>query len=418
MRLRPLTKHIREQNWFAVRRHLVSPKLSWVAALLCVGCTDVTSREKVEPPYITSSTPLRIVSANDGDALKSVWGSGRNLPDSISVIDLSPNTPPVTRTVSGTVPNTFGGAPLSAIVSNGQYAFIPNHPFGTDDKEEFIESQISVVDLTTPDLTVVAILPLPHHAWQVMAHPDGARVIAISDHQFHLFKMDSGQPQLIAKSEPFPRYFTSFAISPDGRSIIATAAERLDFSTPVELHHFTLEGDSIGHDTRIEIEPEVGDIDQPFAPRFSPNGKRALVLNGLGISAKPPLDAVLNIDMTIDPPKVTDMIPNVAQGLESLAFHPSNHFAVVTCIDGPYIGHLAVIDMTSPSMRLLYYLPIEFVPQGIEFSPDGSMLFVQATTANHINVYNVDGMKLIKSPYVLRTGEGPASMALITRGTK
>jgi len=43
------------------------------------------------------------------------------------------------------------------------------------------------------------------------------------------------------------------------------------------------------------------------------------------------------------------------------------------------------------------------------------MLFVQATTANHINVYAVDGMKLVKSPYVLRTGEGPASMALSSR---
>jgi len=49
--------------------------------------------------------------------------------------------------------------------------------------------------------------------------------------------------------------------------------------------------------------------------------------------------------------------------------------------------------------------------QGIEFSPDGSMLFVQATTAHHIDVYGVEGMKLVRGPYVLRTGEGPASMA-------
>jgi len=46
------------------------------------------------------------------------------------------------------------------------------------------------------------------------------------------------------------------------------------------------------------------------------------------------------------------------------------------------------------------------------FSPDGSLLFVQATTANHINMYDVDSMKLVKKPYVLRTGEGPASIAL------
>ena len=51
----------------------------------------------------------------------------------------------------------------------------------------------------------------------------------------------------------------------------------------------------------------------------------------------------------------------------------------------------------------------------MEFSPDGSNLFVQATTAHHIAVYSVDGMRLVPSPFVLHTGEGPASMALTSR---
>jgi hypothetical protein len=32
--------------------------------------------------------------------------------------------------------------------------------------------------------------------------------------------------------------------------------------------------------------------------------------------------------------------------------------------------------------------------------------------ADHIDVYRIDGMNLVRSPYVLHTGEGPASMAL------
>jgi hypothetical protein len=156
----------------------------------------------------------------------------------------------------------------------------------------------------------------------------------------------------------------------------------------------------------------VGEIDQPFAPRFSPDGARALVLNGLGLAAKPPLDAVLSIDMTAKPPRVTEAIPNVAQGLESVAFHPGGRFAVITCLDGPYVAHLAVVDLTVSPMQLLYHLPMAYDPQGIEFSPDGSMLFVQVSAAHHIDAYSVDGMKLVRSPYVLHTGEGPASMAL------
>lgn len=379
-----------------------------LVAALGTGCTTVDSPNIVDPPYVVSSSPLRIVSANDGDANRR---RGTELPDSITVIDLSPDAPPLTRTVSGTVPNTFAGAPSSAILLGGRYAAIPNHPWGQDD-EIRLPSQISIVDMDAPDLPVVATLPLPDHAWQVASHPDGERLIAISDHRFHLIEVEAGRPRVVAQSEPFPSYFTSFAIGPNGRSIIATAAEELAYSTTVELHLFVLEGNTIRHVLQIEIDPEVGEIDQPFAPRFSPDGSRALVLNGLGIAAMPPLDAVLSVDMTLETPRVTEAIPNVAQGLESAAFHPSGDFAVITCIDGPYVGHLAVVDLTVSPMQLLYYLPMAFVPQGIDFSPDGEMLFVQANMAHHIDVYRVTGMKLVRSPYVLHTGEGPASMAL------
>ena len=64
-------------------------------------------------------------------------------------------------------------------------------------------------------------------------------------------------------------------------------------------------------------------------------------------------------------------------------------------------------------MTILYYITVDAFTQGIEFSPDGSMLFVQSTKSTHINVYAVDGYKLTIHPYVLRTGEGPGSMALI-----
>lgn len=420
MILRRVIAHSIRRQWTAAgqfaERYSAHAKPIGIIAMLCAGCAGMDEKAAIAPPYITSPTALRIVSANDGDALTSVSGTQRRLPDSVTVIDLSPDAPPVTRTVSGTVPNSYSGAPISAIVADGRYAFIPNHPFGLRDNPGAIKSQVSVVNLDAADLPVIATFDLPHHAWQVMAHPDGVRVIAASDHRFHIFKVDAGLPKLIAESGPFGGYLISFAISPDGRSILATAAERLDYSTPVELHLFMLEGDAIRHATRIGIDPELGEIDQPFAPRFSPDGARALVLNGLGIAAQPPLDAILSIDMTANPPSVTEAIPDVAQGLESLAFHPSGRFAVVTCIDGPYIGHLAVIDLTAPSMRLLYYLPIEYVPQGIEFSPDGSMLFVQSTTAGHISVYDVEELHLRRRPYVLRTGEGPATMALSPRG--
>jgi len=391
------------------RRKRRSRTLALLAASLGTGCTTVDIPGTDGPPYILSSAPLRIVSANDGDSNRR---RGEELPDSITVIDLSPHAPPLTRTVSGTVPSTFAGAPFSAILQDGKYGAIAYHPWRQADDRR-LPSQVSLVDLDAPDLRVVATLPLPDHAWQVASHPDGERLIAISDHHIHLIEFEAGRLKIVAQSDPFPGYFLSFAISPDGRSIIATAVKELPpVSAKVELHLFVLEGNTVRHALQIGIDPSVGEIDQPFAPRFSPDGSRALVLNGLGLAAKPPLDAVLSIDMTLETPKVTEAIPNVAQGLESAAFHPSGDFAVITCIDGPLVGHLAVVDLTVTPMRLLYYVPMAFVPQGIEFSPDGKMLFVQANMAHHIDVYTVKGMKLVRSPYVLHTGEGPASMAL------
>jgi len=385
--------------------------LAAAAILLLFGCSTTPTKYS-STPYVTSTIPLRIVSANDGDANQP---SGSERLDSITVIDVSRDAPPQTRTVIGTVPNTFNGAPSFAIISDGTYAVIPNHSWGQSGKSSQLPSQISVVDLDSTELKTVATLPLPEHAWQTAAHPDGERVMVISDHHLHLIEFDSGLPRIAAKSEFFPLFFISFAVSPDGNSVIATAADEIAYSAAVELHLFRLEEGEIRHMRRIEIDPEVGKIDQPFAPRFSPDGSRALVLNGLGLAGRPPQDAVLSIDLTLEVPRVTEAIPHVAQGLESVAFHPSGDFAVVTCIDGPYVGHLAVIDLSVSPMRLLYYLPMDVIPQGIEFSPDGEMLFVQVIMADHIDVYRVDGKNLIKSPYVLHTGEGPASMALIQR---
>lgn len=381
------------------------------AALLCFGCSTATTKD-ASAPYVISAFPIRIVSANDGAANQP---PGMEREDSITVIDLSPDTPPQTRTVSGTVPNTFNGAPTAAIISGGRYGVISNHSWGQSGESSRLSSQITVVDLDSKHLETVATLALPEHTWQLVAHPDGDKVVVISGRRLYLIEFDSGIPSIAAKSEPFPRYFLSFALSPDGAAVVVTAAEELSFATAVELHLFRIREGEIAHVRQIGIDPAVGDIDQPFAPRFSPDGSRVLVLNGLGLAGRPPQDAVLSIDLALEVPQVNQAIPNVAQGLESVAFHPSGEFAVVTCIDGPYVGHLAVIDLSVAPMRLLYYLPMGVIPQGIEFSPDGEMLFVQVIMADHIDVYAVDGMRLIKSPYVLHTGEGPASMGLIQR---
>jgi sugar lactone lactonase YvrE len=123
--------------------------------------------------------------------------------------------------------------------------------------------------------------------------------------------------------------------------------------------------------------------------------------------------------MTMDPPTATEVVPQVGDGIESVAIHPSGRFAVLSGLeDSPRAAvhqansHLAVVDLTAKPARLLYQLPVESLPEGIEFTPDGSQLFVQLTYSHRIAVFDIDGMMLKRSPFVIRTGHGPSSMAI------
>jgi DNA-binding beta-propeller fold protein YncE len=177
-----------------------------------------------------------------------------------------------------------------------------------------------------------------------------------------------------------------------------------------------LSGDRITHLHRINGVDGAGPVERLFSPRISPDGTRAIVLHDWGIGGKGTRDDVLIVDLDRNPPAITERVCQVADGLESLAFHPSGRFAVISCLekgsDAITTSHLAVIDVTTRPARLLSYIPIEPFPEGIEFTPDGSKLFVGTTLANHIVVFDVDGFALLRSPFVLPTGYAPASLAI------
>ena len=121
------------------------------------------------------------------NSIQSQWGSSVQFPNSLTVIDLVPDKPPLVKTIENAAPNTYAGAPYGAIISNVRYAFIPDHPFVATNSESLKPSSITTLDMDSDTLSTLTTIEVPHHAWQVMSHPDDKRVIAISDHQFHIF---------------------------------------------------------------------------------------------------------------------------------------------------------------------------------------------------------------------------------------
>jgi len=371
----------------------------------------------VAEPYLTTHQPTILFSVNDGEAPSLI----EEVPDaavpadSVTVIRLYPDRPPASRTVAGTTMSTIVGTPHAAII--GRFGVVTNHTVreGAQIRPGDVRGnhQIAVVDLLSDDLTVTDRIDTESGVWQAVAHPDGRRVIVALEDELRVFTVtDQGKLEELART-PTSGTAYSFALSPDGKTILASVLD--DFiDWDARTVRFDLKPDSTLSGPKT-VESNGHFVEGPFSPRFAPDGKSALILNGWG-DATGSMDDVVMVDMETN--RVVAVVPQVGDGLESLAYHPSGDFAVIACLNsygGTFSSQLAVIDLTSGTPRLLYHVPVDRIPEGIEFTPDGSMLFVGTSHANQIAVFDVKDKMLVRSPFVLPTGYGPSVMGLATR---
>jgi WD40 repeat protein len=383
---------------------------------LVLANTAAASAQEPAVPGIRTKQKLTILSANDGYIHRRPNPDAKDkkaiTQDSITVIQLGPDHPPIVKTVYGTVPNSIVGAPYMAMTGDGHYGFVTCQSSANDPKSPDL---LSVIDLADPDLKVVQTTKITNPKMALM-HPDGRRLLVPYVTGIQVFEMRDGRLELVKDNPTTDLRLGSIAITPKGDRI-ASQGRKKDGKTAV--HIFSYRDGVIEHQGEVKIKDGLPDWDGPFAFRFTPDGRRLVIPNGSGTPSKGSLDPVFIADMTLNPPTVTEVIPQVADGMESVAIHPSGKFAVLSCLDDTpraaihqANSHLAVVDLTSKPARLLYHLPVESLPEGIEFTPDGTQLFVQLTYAHRIAVFDVDGMMLKRSPFVLRVGHGPSSMAI------
>jgi len=384
--------------------------------------TALASAQEPDVPSIRTKQRLTILSANDGQIHRRPDPDAKAdkkvvTPDSITVIHLGPDHPPIVKTVYGTVPNTIAGAPYMAMTGDGHYGFVTSRSGTHEPKAPDI---LSVIDLADADLKVVQTIKVPNPKMALM-HPDGRRLLVPYDTGIQVFEMRSGRLELV-KDNATEFRLGSIAITPKGDRIATACSKK---GSKAAVHVFSYRDGVIEHLSEVKIKDGLPDWDGPFAFRFTPDGRRLIIPYGSGSPSKGKLDPVVIADMAMDPPTATEVIPQVADGIESVAIHPSGRFAVLSGLDDTPRGaihqassHLAVVDLTAKPARLLYHLPVESLPEGIEFTPDGTQLFVQLTYSHRIAVFDVDGFMLKRSPFVLRVGHGPSSMAIGPRFVK
>ena len=249
----------------------------------CVGAVDAEDR-----PYITTRSPVTLLSANDAE-VNFLWRKTREglrdrevkSQDSITVIHLGPDHPPISRTVYGTVPSTILGTPTMAMSADGRYGIIANHgfrgttalagliyPLGTPltnadvrpgdlTRQKFappLSNMLSLIDLASPDLKVVDRVLLDDGPVHVLPHPDGHRFVVGAIKSFYVFKIQNGKLVQISRS-PQEHGLPCFWITPRGDRIIATQGH-LD-ENPSQIHWYALADNKVRHLSEVKVKEGV-----------------------------------------------------------------------------------------------------------------------------------------------------------------
>ena len=411
------------------------------------GCKTIEKH-----PYLTTQTPITLLSSNDGEInqlfLKTVeqttdWNLTTK--DSFTVIHLGPNHPPIIKTIYDTAPAFIMGTPSMAMSKDGRFGIIANHGWrpaefkkfqlppgprtNADITPEMLNHEkftaqhanvISLIDLSIENFPVVHRTLLEDFRIHVLRHPDGERFIVGASDYFYLFKIVDSKLVEINRSK-HPYGMPEFWVTPNGNNLIATQAassiplapgEAGEMKLP-QIHWYAIEGDNIKHLTEVKISSHLNTevLPETAILRVSNDGKMALICQRSNNSGKDFSD-ILIADLTLEEPEITSFIKDAADGIESFAFHPNGKMAVATGL-GTYHNCIVVLDIASEPVRVLYTLDAKGISQGIEFSPDGEKLFVGSAITGRIEVFDVVGdYELRKNPKFLNVGFGHNSLTI------
>ena len=402
------------------------------------------AQENNSHPYITTLSPITLFSTQDGET-EGIWSFSKVSPydfkllaeDSFTVIHLGEDHPPIVKTVYGTIATSIVVTPSMAVSSDGHYGLTTNHiwrGFDFFDKLEYpldekisleqkkkdkntiyqLSNMIFVVDLEDPEHTVVDKIHMDDVPVHILSHPDGKRFFVLGHESFSTFTLKNGKLVKLAKSKiPFGQ--GCFWIHPNGKNILASRSKNWKTKETIA-EWFEIKEDKVIFKHQLEIDSSVDSNYQIMGGilRITPDGKRGFISqrtfdNGINFAD------ILIADLTLKKPKITGVIKQVGDGIESFAFHPNGKLAVATCLEKTK-NSLAVIDISSEKPKILYYLDAAGGSQGIEFSPEGDKLFLGSPAHGRIEVYDVKGdFELVKNQKFIKIGYGHNSLSIGSR---
>ena len=203
-------------------------------------------------------------------------------------------------------------------------------------------------------------------------------------------------------------------VTPDGRRALIV------FKRDNKVGVLHIRGETVtydpGEDINVGISPDNVDV--------TPSGDLALVANsGVTGGNDGHADSVSVIDLTVDPPRVIDVV-GVGDGPEGLAISPTGALAVVALIDGSQNaranprtawaakknGKVAVLEIRGKTVRKTGEVEVGGMPEGVVFSPDGRYVYVGNFLGRNLSILRVEGESVVDTGKTIDLDAGPAAM--------
>ncbi len=371
---------------------MISSKFGWllggVATVLCLAAQP--ARADI------------IVTANDNHTVNTngVSGPAKNPPsDGVAVIDIAHLPPRLVGTIDA--PTSVVGAPTAVWVSPDESWLIVTAATKIDPQngDKIIDDdRVSVIDLKASPPAVVQTVNAGKGANEISVSPDGrlalvanraegtVSVFTVKDKRLEAAgKVDLGNPKSMPSSVKFLK---------DGKTALVTRYG--DNAVGV----LRIDGSNVKLDDR-KIVTGVS----PYTLDISADGKLAAVGN-MGGGGDGDICTVSLIDLT-DPMMRTVESLAVPSSPEGIKFSPDGKFVASASVDGttkpstsPLFhehGRLWLLAVQGKHLHPVAEAPIGRWSQGIAFSRDGHTIFVESMIDHGLNVFRVQGNRLVPS---------------------
>ena len=355
------------------------------------------------------------VAFDDGKQVLSPPGN-----DTVTIVDISDRAKP-RLVVNLQLENSIVGPPTNlAITPDNKLALVANSLDVVKDGDNLKavpDNKIYVIDLTASPPAVIATVQTGkqpsglaiNHAGNLALVANRAEntvgVLSISGKTVSLV----GTVALAPPDTP-SQQVSAVAITPDGKhaltiKALANKASLLDIN-----------GTTVTYKNYDMITGVF-----PYNVQFTADGKLGIVNNnGAAGAADGQVDTVAVIDMTLDPPRVTDQVV-VGDGPEGLAVSPTAGYAVSLLTNGAgnvpknaFFHHdhaiAALLKSDGKTVRKVGQTEVGTLSEGIAFSPDGRFVYVANWGEQNLVPYRLEGDKLVAVGTPLKLPGHPVSM--------